>query len=51
MKQNKPFRGHREDVYSSNKGNFIDLVELMSKYDPVLGKHYLKEVNDNREDL
>lgn len=51
MKQNLPFRGHRENVYSSNKGNFIELVELMSKYDPVFGKHYLKEVNDNQQYL
>ena len=50
IKQNLPFRGH-EDVYSSNKGNFIELIELMSKNDPVLEKHYLKEVNDNRQYL
>ena len=48
MKQNLPFRNQREDTYSSNKGNFIGLVELMSQYDPVLGKHYLKDVSDNR---
>ena len=28
-------------MYSSNKGNLIELVELMSKYNPVLRKHYL----------
>ena len=48
MKQILPFRGYR-DVDISNKGNFIELVELMSKYDPVFGKHYLKEVNDKRQ--
>ena len=47
-KQNLPLRGNQEDVYSSNKDNFIELVELMSKYDPILRKHYLKAVNDNR---
>ena len=31
--QNLLFRGHRENVYSFNKGNFIELVKLMSKYD------------------
>ena len=36
-KQNLPFRGHWEDVFSSNKGYFINLVELMSKYDSVFG--------------
>ena len=40
-------KGRREDVYSSKKDNFIELVEQMSKSDSVLGKHYLKEVNDN----
>ena len=39
-KLNLPFRGHL-DVYTSRKGNFIALVEFMSKYDPVFEKHYL----------
>ena len=47
-KQNLPFRGHQDDVHSSNKSNFVELLKLMSQYDPVLGKHYLKEVNDNQ---
>ena len=46
-KQNLSFSGHWEGVSSSNLGNFIELVELMSKYDSVLGKHFLKEVKDN----
>ena len=40
-----------EKTYISNKGNFIEMIELMSKYYPVLGKHYLKYVNDNRQYL
>ena len=44
-KQNLPFRAPREDVHSSNKGNFMELVELMNKYDLILGKYYLKEIN------
>ncbi|XP_031329299.1 zinc finger MYM-type protein 1-like [Photinus pyralis] len=44
-KQNLAFRGHREtdtpDV-ATNKGNFIELVRLLSKYDPVLREHMLK---------
>ena len=47
-KQNLPFSGQQEDIYSFNKGNFIKLVELMKKYDPVLGKYYMKEIHDNR---
>ena len=33
---------------NSNKGNFIELVKILSKYDPILGKHYLKESYDKR---
>ena len=40
--------GHLEGVYCPNRGNFIELVQLMNKSDPIVGKHYLKEVNDNR---
>lgn len=38
-RQNLPFRGHREDMLSMNKGNFLELVDLLSNYDPVLNEH------------
>ena len=41
-KQNLPFRGHRETEASLNKGNFLELVELLSKYDPVLKEHLVR---------
>ncbi|CAH2100958.1 unnamed protein product [Euphydryas editha] len=37
--QELPFRGHDESKTSLNKGNFLELVSLLSKYDPVLDKH------------
>ncbi|XP_042230512.1 zinc finger MYM-type protein 1-like [Homarus americanus] len=40
--QNLPFRGHREDMLSISKGNFLELVELLSNYDPVLKEHLLE---------
>lgn len=40
--QNLAFRGHRETISSDNQGNFLELVKLMSKYDPVLKEHCLK---------
>ena len=40
-KQNIPFRGHREDTESLNRGNFLELVELLSKYDVVLKEHLM----------
>nr|XP_033788702.1 zinc finger MYM-type protein 1-like [Geotrypetes seraphini] len=41
-KQNLPFRGHREDMLSTNKGNFLELIELLSNYDPILKEHFVK---------
>lgn len=41
-RQNLPFRGHREDALSENKGNFLELVNLIGKYDPVLREHLVK---------
>lgn len=40
-KQNLAFRGHDETKASSNKGNFLELVKLLSKYDAVLKEHIL----------
>nr|CAI5845018.1 unnamed protein product [Callosobruchus analis] len=40
--QNLAFRGHREDPSSENRGNFIELVKMMAKYDPVLSEHWSK---------
>lgn len=36
---NLTFRGHRENIYSnesSPRGDFLSIVELLAKYDPVL---------------
>ncbi|XP_061469367.1 zinc finger MYM-type protein 1-like [Rhineura floridana] len=41
-KQNLAFRGHKEDESSLNKGNFLELVEMLSKYDPVLKEHLMR---------
>ena len=46
-KQNLSLRGHREDTHTEaevaeNKGNFLELVYLLSKYDPVLREHILR---------
>lgn len=40
-KQNLAFRGHDECSTSSNRGNFLELVNLLSKYDAVLKEHLL----------
>ena len=41
-RQNLAFRGHRENKPSLNKGNFLEMVELLSKYDPVLKEHQMR---------
>ena len=41
-KQNLAFHGHKEDESSLNKGNFLEMVEMLSKYDSVLKEHRIK---------
>lgn len=38
-KQNLPLRGHLEYGDSNNKGNFLELVNLIKKYDVTLAEH------------
>jgi hypothetical protein len=49
-RQNLSFRGHREDASSANRGNFLELVELLSHYDAVLKEHLVRfqQSKDNR---
>lgn len=35
-RQGLAFRGHDENVDSTNRGNFIEFLEVFSKYDPIL---------------
>ena len=37
--QELPFRGHAEDKNSENRGNYVELVSLLGKYDDILGRH------------
>ena len=49
-KQNLSFRGHREKggkgSDADNEGNYIELIKLLSKYDPLLEQH-LESSNKN----
>ncbi|XP_065917551.1 zinc finger MYM-type protein 1-like [Dysidea avara] len=37
-RQNISIRGHREGIESSNRGNFLEMFELIAKHDPVVRK-------------
>jgi len=38
--QNLPLRGHRESIdQSENPGNFLAIMKLLSRYDPVAARH------------
>ena len=44
-KQNLALRSHGEDVHNvdvENKGNFLELVHLMAKFDPILREHLVR---------
>lgn len=46
-----PFRGHREGsvgTVSTNKGNFIHILELLAKYDPLLESHLKNNTNRDK---
>nr|XP_018913349.1 PREDICTED: zinc finger MYM-type protein 1-like [Bemisia tabaci] len=38
-KQELPFRGHNESEDSLNKGNYVELLEILRTYDPLLDNH------------
>lgn len=44
-RQNNAFRGHNEHWSSSNQGNFVELVKLLAKYNPLLSAHLSKIQN------
>lgn len=39
---NLPLRGHRENRDSLSRGNFLNIIDLLAKYDPVLKVHLLE---------
>jgi len=36
--QNLSFRGHNEKINNENRGNFLAIIDLLAKYDPVLSE-------------
>ncbi|KAF0746874.1 zinc finger MYM-type protein 1-like [Aphis craccivora] len=50
-KHSLSLRGHRENWSEANKGNFKDLVELISKWSPSLAIHIEKIKNKGRKEV
>ncbi|XP_011163667.1 zinc finger MYM-type protein 1-like [Solenopsis invicta] len=46
-KQNLSFRGHQESDSINNSGNFLELIKLIGKYDPVMKEHLIRFDLDN----
>lgn len=45
-RQNIAIRGHDETLQSQNKGNFLELINVISKYHPTLKLH-LDKIQNN----
>lgn len=43
-KQNLAYRGHDEKIKSSNRGNFLELIHLLGKYNLIFHIIYVKLV-------
>ena len=48
--QNLAFRGSVDRVYQAHKGNFLGLVELIAKFDPIMKEHLRRIQLDDMHD-
>ncbi|XP_065654746.1 uncharacterized protein LOC136081363 [Hydra vulgaris] len=54
LKENEPgrglaFRGHNEVIGSSNNGNYLDMLELLTQFDPVLKQYFDTFANKGKD--
>ncbi|CAH0563144.1 unnamed protein product [Brassicogethes aeneus] len=45
LRQGLPLRGHREDVFSKNRGNLLEVAELFSVYDTTFLSYFSKNIS------
>ena len=38
-KNNLAFQGKNEKIFQENNGNFLSLIEMIAKFDPVMQEH------------
>lgn len=50
-RQNIAFRGHDESFLSTNQGNFLELVKVISQYHPIIQHHLVKIQNKKKNRL
>lgn len=46
--QNLAFRGSSDKLYEKNNGNFLKLIELFAKFDPIIESHIHKALQQNK---
>jgi hypothetical protein len=49
-RQNIAYRGHNENVASLNQDNFIELIKVLSQYQPII-QQYLNKINSNKRNI
>ena len=49
--QEIPFRSHAENKNSENRGNYVELVLLLGKYDVMLGRHLQVVLNEIKNEI